>query len=83
MALAEFERIGTRRMREFVDDRARIDVPVLIVGPTRDQITTLGEAQFLAKHMPGSQLVVYEGSLHPFSAIALGPLANITLNFMR
>ena len=64
-------------------DLARIDVPVLIVGPTRDQITTLGEAQFLAKHMPGSQLVVYEGSLHPFSAIALGPLANITLNFMR
>lgn len=43
---------------------ARIELPVLVVGGTADQMTPLKYAQYLAEHIPRARLVTIEGGGH-------------------
>ena len=55
------EAIGAFDIR---DDLAQIAAPTLVIAGAEDPATTVGDAEFLAEHIPGARLTVIPGAAH-------------------
>lgn len=62
---------------------SRIDCPVMVIGPTKDPLTTHQEAIDLVNQIPRGALLTMHGSAHPVEALPFAQIAEQALRFCQ